>query len=106
MSDAEPRFAVDKIVQFRVLGQSDWHFGRARNLSRSGMLFSCNACPGVGCLVEIQLLDVDQGLGLQVTGARCLGQVVRRVLMSWPDVVPLVAIRFMEEEHDAQSRPA
>ncbi len=106
MSGAEPRFAVDKIVQFRVLGQPDWHFGRTRNLSRSGLLFSCNACPEVGCVVEIQLLDADQELRLQVTGGRCLGQVVRRVLMSWPEVVPQVAIRFMQEERATQANKA
>ncbi len=99
MSAVEPRVNVDKkLVQFRVVGEADWHVGQARNLSRSGLLFSCNACPGVGCLVEIRILDIDGKQSVELTGARCLGRVVRRVLMSWPEVVPLVAIRFVEDE--------
>lgn len=97
MRAVEPRVVVDKIVQFRPPEETEWCFGRTRNLSRSGLLFSFSAYLQVGSLVEIQLLDTDGNVWLPEPGLRCIGQVVRRVLMSWPEVVPLFAIRFLEE---------
>lgn len=98
MRAVEPRVAVDKIVQFRPPEETEWRFGRTRNLSRSGLLFSSSAYLQVGSLVEIQLLDTDGNVCLPEPGQRRIGQVVRRLLMSWPEVVPLFAIRFLEEE--------
>ncbi len=93
---AEPRLVVDKIVQFRQSEDVDWHFGRTRNISRSGLLFSSSAYLQVGSVIEVQLRQADGHLCFPEHGGRCLGQVVRRVLMSWPEVVPLFAIRFVE----------
>ncbi len=98
MRAVEPRLVLDEIVQFRRSEDGDWHFGRTRNISRSGLLFSSSAYLQVGSLIEVQLRHPDGHLSFPQPGRRCMGQVVRRVLMSWPDVVPLFAIRFTEGE--------
>lgn len=94
----EPRLTLDKIVQFRRSGDLDWHVGRTRNISRSGLLFSSSAYLPVGSVIEVQLRHPDGHLCFPEAGGHCLGQVVRRVLMSWPEVVPLFAIQFTEGE--------
>ncbi len=96
MRDAEPRIVVDKIIQFHRPEEMEWRTGRTRNLSHSGLLFSSAAYLSVGSVVEVQLVDMDGKISLPRPGQRCIGQVVRRVLMSWPEVVPLIAIRFLE----------
>lgn len=106
VSSVEPRFAIDKVVQFRVPGDTEWRFGRTRNLSRSGLLFSCNAHLEVGALVEIRLLDGDGDPHQRVSGPRCVGRVVRRDLMSWPEVVPQFAVQFLNEDCAVRSRTA
>ncbi len=87
---------VDKIVQFRQPKELEWRSGRTRNLSCSGLLFSSVAYISVGSVVELRLIDMDGNISLPRPGEGCIGQVVRRVLMSWPEVVPLFAIRFLE----------
>ena len=96
MRDVEPRIVVDKVIQFRRPEEVEWRIGRTRNLSRSGLLFSSAAYLTVGSVVEVQLVETDGKVSLPRPGQRCIGQVVRRVLMSGPEVVPLVAIRFLE----------
>ncbi len=96
MRTVEPRFAVDKIVQFRQPEELEWRSGKTRNLSCSGLLFSSIAYLSVGSVVELRLMDRDGNISLPRPGERCVGQVVRRVLMSWPEVVPLTAIRFLQ----------
>jgi len=104
VSGVEPRFAIDKVVQFRVPGETEWRFGRTRNLSRSGLLFSGNARLEVGSLVEIRLIDANGDAQLRVAGRRCIGRVVRRDLMSWPEVVPQFAIQFLEDGNTPRSQ--
>ncbi len=94
--NVEPRIVVDKIVQFRQPDEAEWHAGRTRNLSRSGLLFSSFAYLSIGSVVELCLMDMDGKISLPRAGERCVGQVVRRVLMSWPEVVPVFAVRFLE----------
>ncbi len=106
MSNVEPRIAVDKVVQFRRPDEAQWRSGRTRNLSRSGLLFSSAAYLNVGSVVEVRLVDTDGKISLPRPGQRCLGQVVRRVLMSWPEVVPLFAIRFLEGGPTERERAA
>jgi PilZ domain-containing protein len=95
MSVVESRFAVDKAVKFRVQGSVTWRLGRTRNLSRSGLLFACDQSLEVGAILELVLLDHD-GRGQEIEGKLCLGEVVRRVLMDWPEVDLLIAVRFLE----------
>ncbi len=106
MSNAEPRIALDKVVQFRPPDETEWRVGRTRNLSRSGLLFSSPAYLSVGSVVEVRLVDTDGKISLPGPGQRCVGQVVRRVLMSWPEVVPLFAIRFLEGGPTGRERAA
>lgn len=96
MRGAEPRVVVDNIVQFRRSEEKQWHLGRTRNISRSGMLFSSSTHLQLGCLIEIRLLKANGDIWLPEAGQRCIGEVVRQVLMSWPDVFPLFGIRFLK----------
>lgn len=105
MRAVEARVVVDKIVQFRQPEDAEWHFGRTRNISRSGLLFSSSVYLQIGSVIEVQLRHPDGHLWFPEPGRRCVGQVVRRVLMSWPEVVPLFAIRFTEGEPDGDPQP-
>jgi PilZ domain len=96
MSLVEPRFAVDKSVKFRPQGRADWQSGRTLNLSRSGLLFACEEPVAVGTVIELVLLDQDlQGRFIEAPNS-CFAEVVRRVLMAWPDVGLLLGVRFMD----------
>ncbi len=95
MSVVEPRFAVEKSIKFRRHGSVQWHPGQTRNLSRSGLLFACDKDLAVGSVVELVLLDHDLN-GLWTEGRPCHAEVVRRVLMAWPDVGLLVGVRFLD----------
>lgn len=60
------------------------------------MLFSSQVCLEVGTVMEIRLLNDDADGNVLVVGPSCLARVVRRVLMAWPEVSTLVAVRFLE----------
>ncbi len=102
MGAVEPRYCVEKIIEFHSPGDTGWRFGKTRNVSRSGLLFSCGAYLPLGSLVYIRLADDIGDVSLHVAGQRRVGQVVRRVLMSWPDVVHLFGIRFVDEDPATQ----
>jgi PilZ domain len=95
MSMVEPRFAVEKSIKFRSHGSVQWHPGQTRNLSRSGLLFTCDEDLAVGSVVELVLLDQDLN-GHSAEGRPCHAEVVRRVLMAWPDIGVLVGARFLD----------
>lgn len=97
MYDAEPRFVVDQTVELRVFGEQEWRRGRTKNLSRSGLFFSSEADLEVGAVIEIRLLNIDADGKVSAVGPTCGGRVVRRVLMGWPDIYPLIAIQFIKE---------
>ena len=42
---------MDHPVQFRLSRSGTWWNGRARNLSHSGMLFSCQVCLEIGTVM-------------------------------------------------------
>ncbi len=94
MSVVEPRFAVDKSMKFRPHGTLVWQPGRTRNLSRSGLLFACGDPLDVGTVLELVMLDKDW-CGRSIEGTPCRAQVVRRVLMAWPEIGLLVGVRFL-----------
>ncbi len=95
MGIVEPRFAVEKSIKFRSHGSVHWHPGQTRNLSRSGLLFACDNDLAVGTVVELVLLEQDLN-GQWTEGRLCHAEVVRRVLMAWPDIGLLVGARFLE----------
>ncbi len=96
MNVVEPRFAVDKSVKFRPQGAAVWQSGRTRNLSRSGLLFACEEPVDIGTVIELVLLDQDLN-GRLIEANSCFAEVVRRVLMAWPDVGLLLGVRFLED---------
>ncbi len=98
MACIEPRFAMDQPVVYRVDQNGGWHNGRTRNVSRSGMLFSCEAYLEVGAVIEIRILNPEPADGLIAIGEPCFAEVVRRVLMPWPEILNLIGVRFVEIE--------
>jgi hypothetical protein len=94
MSFVEPRFELDKLVQFRQPGAA-WQLGRTRNLSRSGLLFSCEEALEVGATIELCLLDQDVR-GRSFSGQLCLAQVVRLAAPPFPEAGLLIGIRFAQ----------
>ena len=64
------------------------------NISRSGLLFTCDDLVEVGAELELYILfpqcDGSAPKPLRV----CRGEVVRRVLMQWPDLSTSIAIQF------------
>jgi len=95
MSFVEPRFDVDKLIRFRPHGSPTWQLGRTRNLSRSGLLFSCEQPVEVGAAIELLLLDQDVS-GQVITGQVCIGQVVRQAPPPFPEAGLLIGIRFLQ----------
>ena len=93
MKAIESRSPVDQCLLFRLQDEDNWRNGRTVNVSRSGLLFSSAQSLEVGTVVEIDL-DLQQLIGCENVR---FGVVVRRVLMAWPDLNALVAIRFLED---------
>jgi hypothetical protein len=74
--------------------EPEWHEGRTVNISRSGLLFTCDQVLEVGTELELFIL-FPQGDGSAPKPLHvCRGHVVRRVLMQWPDLSTSVAIQF------------
>jgi hypothetical protein len=94
MKAIESRSPMDQCLRFRVLDDNAWRAGRAVNVSSSGILFSSAQPLEIGTVLEVDFHSNELKTSL---GPR-RGIVVRRVLMRWPDLNPLVAIRFLEEE--------
>jgi hypothetical protein len=90
MKVIESRSPVDQSLRFRVLDENAWRVGRTINVSKSGMLFTSHEPLEIGTVLELDFRSGEPGPRR--------GVVVRRVLMRWPDLNPLAAIRFLEEE--------
>jgi PilZ domain-containing protein len=94
MKAIESRSPVDQCLRFRLQDEDRWRNGRTVNVSRSGLLFSSAQSLEIGSVVEINL-NLRQLIGSENVR---YGVVVRRVLMAWPDINALVAIRFIEDD--------
>ena len=93
MKAIESRSPVDQCLRFRLQDEDRWRNGRTVNVSRSGLLFSSAQSLEIGTVLEINL-ELQELVGSENLRH---GVVVRRVLMAWPDVDTLVAIRFMDD---------
>ncbi len=92
MKAIESRSPVDQCLRFRLQDEDGWRVGRTVNISRSGLLFATFEQIEVGTVLEVDLGRVEKSRRQPLRH----GMVVRRVLMAWPDVTTLVAIRFLE----------
>ncbi len=88
MKAIDSRSPVDQCLRFRLQDEEQWRIGRTVNISNSGMLFSSLDQVEVGSVVEV---DLHESQTVR------FGMVVRRVLMSWPDLTAQVAIRFLKD---------
>ena len=96
MSSVEPRFEVDKVIQFRPRGSRGWQLGRTVNVSRSGLLFASEERLEVGAAIELRLHDYDR-MGREINGRLCAAEVVRQSVPPFPGTV-LIGIRFAPAE--------
>ena len=78
-------------LRYRVEGQEDWTLGETLNLSQSGLLFSSNSLLEVDTRLEITFQT--SGIPLLNSSTR-LAQIVRRVLVNWPETQPAFGARF------------
>lgn len=98
MKAIDSRSPVDQSLRFRLQDEEQWRTGRTVNISSSGLLFSSLEQIEVGTVLQVHLREWQ---------AVRSGRVVRRVLMAWPDLTALVAIRFLENsvrtgEHECE----
>ncbi len=87
-------------MEFRPRGASNWHRGRVENLTSSEVLFACHEPLDIGSEVEIRVFEKESGnraKRIQV------GKIVRRVLMTWPDVGLLMEASFLTASADGSS---
>jgi hypothetical protein len=80
-----------KWLQFRKIGESHWVKGQAERVTRSRLLFTTAESVEVGDNLELVLPG-----GGEETRSRSVrsGEVVRRILMNWPNLDILIGVRL------------
>jgi hypothetical protein len=97
------RFEIEVPVMYRAKGESEWRTGKSKNISRTGVMFVAEDSIPVGTELEIHI--VLNGMAAPqpeaepaTTPVACKGEVVRNVLVPWPEVFPTIGARF--SDHD------
>ena len=69
------RFPIKVPVQYRALGENEWHVGASENISSTGIFFLCSQSAELHEHVEIDF--VLRGGQFLATHVVCLGHIVR-----------------------------
>ncbi len=101
--DRAKRFEIEVPVLYRSKGEIAWRNGKSKNISRTGVMFVAEDPIAVGTELEIHIvlqgaveeapLPKEQAT---VTPVTCKGEVVRNILVPWPEVFPTIGARFSE----------
>ncbi len=95
MLRTDRRSRVEKGLRFRKIGDARWLTGRAERMSRSHLLFTTVESVEVGDKLELVLLEErEQARSHDVQS----GEVVRRVLMNWPNLDILIGVRLADDD--------
>jgi len=90
------RFQLHLPLKYRQLGEKDWHEGKTRNISRSGMLFEAEDALQPNAVLEINLVLPAEIAGLSPTEVVCRGEIVRTVKAKGETIVPELAARILQ----------
>jgi PilZ domain len=89
--DRAQRYSLQVPLRYRLVGQQDWSTGETINLSESGILFSTENLLEINARLEITFQTTGNPL---LSSSTRLAQVVRRVLINWPETRPAFGTRF------------
>jgi len=98
--DRARRFDIEAPILFRGKGEIEWRKGKSKNISRTGVMFIAEDPIPVGTEIEIHIVlnatvqaaePENESKGVPVN---CKGEVVRNVLVPWPEVFPTIGARF------------
>jgi len=98
------RFQLHLPLKYRRLGEKDWHEGKTRNISRSGMLFEAEELLQPNAVLEINLVLPAEIAGLSPTEVVCRGEVVRTVKPNGGTIIPELAARILQYHFQHGSR--
>ncbi|HUO25002.1 MAG TPA: ATP-binding protein [Candidatus Aquilonibacter sp.] len=90
------RFQLHLPLKYRRLGEKNWHEGKTRNISRSGMLFEAEELLQPNAVLEINLVLPAEIAGLSPTEVVCRGEVVRTVKPAGTAISPELAARILQ----------
>jgi hypothetical protein len=90
------RFQLHLPLKYRQLGEHNWHEGKTRNISRSGMLFEAEEALQPNAVLEINLVLPAEIAGLSPTEVVCRGEVVRTVRPNGTAITPELAARILQ----------
>ncbi len=90
------RFELELPLRYRRLGESIWHVGTTKNISRSGMLFKAEESLQPSSQLEINLVLPAEIAGLSATEVICRGEVVRTEMDHAGSVAPALAARILQ----------
>jgi PilZ domain len=78
-------------LRYRIRGEQEWSTGQTVNLSETGVLFSSELLLEINDRLEITFQTSGPPL---LNSSTRLAQVVRRVLVNWPETRPAFGARF------------
>jgi PAS domain S-box-containing protein len=90
------RFQLNLPLRYRRLGESQWHIGTTRNISRSGVLFQGDEMLQPTVQLEINLVLPAEIAGLSDTEVICRGEVVRTIEPEGAALNPALAARILQ----------
>jgi len=90
------RFQLHLPLKYRQLGEKDWHEGKTRNISRSGMLFEAEDALQPNAVLEINLVLPAEIAGLSPTEVVCRGEIVRTIRPKGETIAPELAARILQ----------
>ncbi|HET9409158.1 MAG TPA: ATP-binding protein [Candidatus Sulfotelmatobacter sp.] len=90
------RFYLQLPLRYRRLGETDWHAGTTKNISRSGMLFKAEESLQPTVQLEINLVLPAEIAGLSATEVVCRGEVVRAEEPTAESLSPALAARILQ----------
>jgi PAS domain S-box-containing protein len=100
------RFQLRLPLQYRRLGEKNWHEGTTANISRSGMLFHAEELLQPSAQLEISLVLPAEIAGLSATQVVCRGEVVRTVNPEGSTMNPALAAKILQYHFQHGTRAA
>jgi hypothetical protein len=98
------RMAVRVPLEYRQVGENDWHRGTTENISRRGVLFQAERPVKVGTAVEISFrepIDTGEAVGAVIA---CQGEIVRTLMPGSATARPALAAKV--QQFKFKPRPA
>ena len=99
--DRARRFDIEAPIMYRGKGEIEWHKGKSKNISRTGVMFTAEDAIPVGTEIEIHIVlnAIVEAAEPAKAGAKgvpvnCKGEVVRNILVPWPEVFPTIGAKF------------